>query len=79
MVTRGCDQCGTVFAPRREHARFCSPGCRVSWNHDHLTDAAAEERALEWSLAGMQDVVEQLALDQPASSKHPRPPGMVNR
>jgi hypothetical protein len=38
----------------------------VSWNRDHLTDAAAEERALEWSLTGMQDVVEQLALDRPA-------------
>ena len=66
MVTRGCDQCGTVFEPRREHARFCSPGCRVGWNRDHLTDAAAEERALEWSLTGMQDVVEQLAMDRPA-------------
>ena len=66
MVTRGCDQCGTAFKPRREHARFCSPGCRVGWNRDHLTDAAAEERALEWSLTGMQDVVEKLALDRPA-------------
>ena len=66
MVTRGCGQCGKVFAPRREHARFCSPECRVNWNHDHLTDAVAEERALEWSLAGMQDVVEQLAMDRPA-------------
>jgi hypothetical protein len=66
MASRGCAQCGTVFAPRREHARFCSPGCRVSWNRDHLTDTAAEERALEWSLTGMQDVIEQLDVDQPA-------------
>jgi hypothetical protein len=66
MASRGCAQCGTVFAPRREHARFCSPACRVGWNRDHLTDAAAEERALEWSLTGMQDVIEQLDLDQPA-------------
>ena len=66
MASRGCAQCETVFAPRREHARFCSPGCRVSWNRDHLTDAAAEERALEWSLTGMQDVIEQLDVDQPA-------------
>jgi hypothetical protein len=66
MTTRGCAQCGTVFAPRREHARFCSPGCRVDWNRSHLTDAAAEERALEWSLTGMRDVVERLGLDQPA-------------
>src|ERR1700759_485496 len=66
MASRGCAQCGTVFTPRREHARFCSPGCRVGWNRDHLTDAVAEERALEWSLTGMQDVIEQLDLDQPA-------------
>jgi hypothetical protein len=66
MVARSCTQCGRVFTPRREHARFCSPDCRVGWNRDHLTDAAAEERALEWSLTGMQDVVEQLAMDRPA-------------
>ena len=68
MASRGCAQCGTVFAPRREHARFCSPDCRVGWNRDHLTDAVAEERALEWSLTGMQDVIEQLDLDQPADA-----------
>jgi hypothetical protein len=66
MVTRGCVQCGTAFAPRREHARFCSPGCRVSWNRDHSTDAAAEERALEWSLTGMRHVMERLTAGQPA-------------
>jgi hypothetical protein len=66
MASRRCAQCGTVFAPRREHARFCSPDCRVGWNRDHLTDAVAEERALEWSLTGMQDVIEQLDVDQPA-------------
>jgi hypothetical protein len=72
MMTRGCTQCGRAFTPRREHARFCSPGCRVSWNHDHLTDAAAEERALEWSLTGMDDVIERLSecrpADQPTAS-----------
>jgi hypothetical protein len=52
--------------PRREHARFCTPGCRVSWNRDHLTDAAAEERALEWSLTGMRDAIERLAVDRPS-------------
>ena len=66
MVTRGCTQCGRVFPPRREHARFCSPDCRVNWNRDHLTDAAAEERALEWSLTGMDDVIERLGVHQPA-------------
>jgi hypothetical protein len=64
MVIRGCTQCGRAFTPRREHARFCSPGCRMAWNHDHLTDAVAEERALEWSLAGMHDVIERLAVHQ---------------
>ena len=66
MTNRSCAQCGTVFAPRREHARFCSPECRVGWNRDHLTDVVAEERALEWSLTGMQDMIEQLDFDQPA-------------
>jgi hypothetical protein len=66
MGSRRCAQCGTVFAPRREHARFCSPDCRVGWNRDHLTDAVAEERALQWSLTGMQDVIEQLDVDRPA-------------
>jgi hypothetical protein len=68
MVTRGCTQCGQAFTPRREHARFCSPGCRVAWNRDHLTDAVAEERALEWSLAGMHDVIERLAVHQPSEA-----------
>lgn len=68
MVTRGCAQCGQAFRPRREHARFCSPGCRVAWNRDHLTDAVAEERALEWSLAGMHDVIERLAVHQPTDA-----------
>jgi hypothetical protein len=65
MINRRCSQCGAVFTPRREHARFCSAGCRVSWNRDHLTDAVAEERALEWSLAGMRDVISRLALERP--------------
>src|SRR5438874_753378 len=30
--TKICEQCGTSFAPRREHARFCSARCRVAWN-----------------------------------------------
>jgi hypothetical protein len=66
MVTRGCTQCGQVFTPRREHARFCSPACRVAWNRNHLTDAVAEECALEWSLAGMHDVIERLAVHRPS-------------
>jgi hypothetical protein len=68
MVTRGCCQCGAVFTPRREHARFCSADCRVSWNRDHLTDAVAEERALEWSLTGMRDVISRLPLERPGGT-----------
>lgn len=64
-AVRSCAQCGTVFEPRREHARFCSAECRVRWNREHLTDAAAEQRALEWSLAGMRDVTERLRLCRP--------------
>ena len=30
--TRNCEQCGTAYEPRREHARFCSARCRVAWN-----------------------------------------------
>ncbi|HEY0718613.1 MAG TPA: hypothetical protein VGD68_13425 [Streptosporangiaceae bacterium] len=66
---RGCAQCGVMFTPRREHARFCSAQCRIRWNHDHLTDAAAEERALEWSLAGMSDAAERLALEGPEDAE----------
>jgi hypothetical protein len=65
-ATRGCGQCGVLFTPRREHARFCSPECRVAWNRHHLRDAAAEDRALEWSIAGMLDVTERLSMGQPA-------------
>jgi len=65
-ATRRCGQCGVTFTPRREHARFCSPECRVAWNRHHLRDAAAEDRALEWSVAGMRDVTERLSVDRPA-------------
>ena len=64
-AVRSCAQCGTEFEPRREHARFCSAECRIRWNREHLTDASAEQRALEWSLAGMRDVTERLALCRP--------------
>src|ERR1700678_353748 len=53
--TRNCEQCGESFAPRREHARFCSPRCRVAWNREHAGDAAAGENALDWSLAAMSE------------------------
>jgi endogenous inhibitor of DNA gyrase (YacG/DUF329 family) len=32
---RNCEQCGSRFTPRREHARFCSARCRVAWNREN--------------------------------------------
>ena len=55
--TRNCEQCGASFAPRREHARFCSARCRVAWNREHAGDAAAGENALDWSLVAMSEAI----------------------
>jgi hypothetical protein len=63
--TRTCEQCGTQFAPLREHGRFCSPGCRAAWNCEHSGDLLAEVRALEWSAAGMRDVTGRLSRTRP--------------
>jgi hypothetical protein len=57
---RNCAQCGTAFAPRREHARFCSARCRVAWNRENTSDATAEVSALEWSITAMRDATERL-------------------
>ena len=57
---RNCEHCGVAFAPRREHARFCSVRCRVAWNRAHSADPAAEMSALEWSLIAMRDVNDRL-------------------
>jgi endogenous inhibitor of DNA gyrase (YacG/DUF329 family) len=59
--TRACEQCGTTFVPRREHARFCSARCRVAWNRETLSIPAVEMSALQWSLAAMSDATERLA------------------
>lgn len=58
--TRSCAQCRAPFAPRREHARFCSARCRAAWNRANQTDLAAEESALEWSVTAMREVTERL-------------------
>jgi hypothetical protein len=57
---RVCEQCGTGFVPRREHARFCSVPCRVEWNRDHVGDPAAGASALQWSLTAMSETAERL-------------------
>jgi hypothetical protein len=58
---RDCEQCGSVFAPRREHARFCSARCRMAWNRSKMSDPAVQLSALEWSVTAMQDVTGRLA------------------
>ena len=51
--TRGCEQCGTVFTPRREHGRFCSARCRMAWHGHDPGERTAEVSALDWSLTAM--------------------------
>ena len=67
--TRDCEQCGTSFVPRREHARFCSPPCRAAWNREHAGDLKAGTSALQWSITAMNDTTKRLtritALDHP--------------
>src|SRR5438128_8555342 len=58
--TKICEQCGTSFAPRREHARFCSPRCRVAWNRHNASAPPAETGALDWSITAMQETTGRL-------------------
>jgi hypothetical protein len=57
---RQCAQCGLVFRPRREHARFCSPRCRAAWNREHTGSSGPGKGALEWAAAAMADTTDQL-------------------
>ncbi len=59
--TRACEQCGVTFVPQREHARFCSVGCRAEWNREHMGDPAVEVSALAWSVIAMSEAAERLA------------------
>jgi hypothetical protein len=68
--TRVCEQCGASFAPRREHARFCSARCRVAWNRQHVGDPPAEAGALGWTFAGMQDTVDRLLRARASDRRH---------
>jgi anti-sigma B factor antagonist len=58
--SRNCEQCGAVFVPQREHARFCSAGCRAAWNREHMGDPAVEASALAWSLTAMSEATGRL-------------------
>jgi hypothetical protein len=49
-----------MFAPRREHARFCSARCRVAWNREHARPQAARATALDWSITAMRDATGRL-------------------
>lgn len=55
---RECAQCGKPFQPLREHARFCSAGCRMAWNEDHGGTPAAPAPAIGWSVTAMAEAVE---------------------
>ena len=57
---RNCEQCGASFAPRREHARFCSARCRVTWNRQNARDLPAEAGTLDWSITAMQETTDRL-------------------
>jgi hypothetical protein len=63
--TRTCEQCGRLFEPRREHARFCTARCRVAWNRENMSDPAAEISALDWSITAMRDTTERLPRVRP--------------
>jgi hypothetical protein len=68
--TRECEQCGASFAPRREHARFCSARCRVAWNRQHVGDPPAEAGALGWTVAAMQETVDRLLRARTSDRRH---------
>jgi hypothetical protein len=67
--TRNCEQCGTLYTPRREHDRFCGAVCREAWNSDRTGDQAGGASALLWSVTAMSDTAARLAqvraADQP--------------
>jgi hypothetical protein len=67
--TRNCEQCGTAFVPRREHARFCSARCRVAWNRQHASDPPAEGGPLGWTITATREAIDRLlrarSLDHP--------------
>jgi hypothetical protein len=57
---RACEQCGTEFTPRREHARFCSAQCRLAWNRGDARPATVSVAALDWAVNAMIEVTSRL-------------------
>jgi hypothetical protein len=68
--TRACEQCGALFAPRREHARFCSARCRVAWNRQNVGDPPDEACALDWTVAAMRDTTDRLLRTRSSDQPH---------
>ena len=50
---RTCAQCGTGFEPRREHARFWSALCRITWNRKHTGGQPPGDTPPGWSVSAM--------------------------
>jgi hypothetical protein len=57
---RDCEQCDTVFLPRREHAPFRCARCRAAWNREHVGDPVAGASALLWSIIAMSETTARL-------------------
>ena len=57
---RNCEQCGAEFEPRREHARFCSAACRVTWNRENASGQPTGDTPLTWSVSALEENVERL-------------------
>lgn len=55
MEVRYCEQCGAGFEPRREHARFCSALCRITWNREHVGGQFSGDTPLDWSVSALED------------------------
>lgn len=67
--TRRCVQCGTVFVPQREHARFCSVKCRIAWNQQYATDPTAAG-TLAWALSAMEHTTDRLLRARAWDQRH---------
>lgn len=52
---RECAQCGAPFVPSREHARFCSTACRMTWNAEHNGPDTAPLVAIDWSVSALSE------------------------
>ena len=56
--TGSCRQCSAVLAAPLDHAPFCRPECRATWNRERMGEAGA----LAWSVAAMSEATGRLAL-----------------